>query len=331
MITWKYRGILQISISSKNILYIERVIDMINKVYVPPIKIQGIKTKIVPLISEVVWIDDSMTWIEPFMGSGVVGFNLAPEHAVFADTNPYTIALYNAIKNGEITSYKVRTFLEKEGKQLEEKDDRHYYYIRDRFNEEHNPLDFLFLNRSCFNGMIRFNRNYEFNVPYGHKPGRFAKAYVTKIVNQVKRLETIFPEKDWQFKCQSFEQTISEATSNAFIYCDPPYIGRHVDYYDSWDEEQEIKLHDALVNSGARFMLSTWEKNKYRTNEYIDIVWKDCYKVNQEHFYYVGAKESNRNSMLEALLMNYNPSEVSRQKEQKGVYSVLSSDRAVNE
>ena len=52
---------------------------MIDKVYVPPIKIQGIKTKIVPLISENVWSDEDTTWIEPFMGSGVVGFNLAPD------------------------------------------------------------------------------------------------------------------------------------------------------------------------------------------------------------------------------------------------------------
>lgn len=74
---------------------------MIDKVYVPPIKIQGIKTKIVPLISEVAWVNDNITWIEPFMGSGVVGLNLAPKHAVFADTNPHTIALYNAIQSGK--------------------------------------------------------------------------------------------------------------------------------------------------------------------------------------------------------------------------------------
>lgn len=304
---------------------------MIEKVYVPPIKIQGIKTKIVPLISEVAWVDDDTVWIEPFMGSGVVGLNLAPRCAVFADTNPYTIKLYNAIKSGIITSGSVREFLEKEGKNLEEQDDKYYYYVRDRFNEEHNPLDFLFLNRSCFNGMIRFNRNYQFNVPYGHKPERFAKAYVTKIVNQVKRLEIIFKRVDWNFKCQSFEQTISEAARNSFIYCDPPYIGRHVDYYDSWDEEHEIRLHDALVKSKARFMLSTWDKNRYRANEYINTIWKDCYKVNQEHFYHVGAREANRNSMLEALLMNYNPADIPvREKNVDSCLQSSSIDETVN-
>lgn len=297
---------------------------MIEKIYVPPIKIQGIKTKLVQLISEAVYMDQNAVWYEPFMGSGVVGLNLAPKHAVFADTNPYVIKFYNEIKDGKINSYIVRQYLEREGKLLSEKDEEHYYYVRDRFNEEHSSLDFLFLNRSCFNGMIRFNKNYKFNVPYGHKPERFAKAYVTKIVNQVKRLETIFPENDWKFKCQSFVDTIQEATAADFIYCDPPYIGRHVDYYDSWDEEHEIMLRNELYASGAKFILSTWDENKYRKNEYIDTVWNGCYKLNQEHFYHVGAKEKNRNSMMEALLMNYIPS---TEKQKKTIeYEQLSLD-----
>ena len=281
---------------------------MIDKIFVPPIKIQGIKTKIVGLISDTVFITPDSTWHEPFMGSGVVGLNLAPNKAVFSDTNPYVIKLYNSIKSGIITSKIVRDYLENEGALLREKGEEHYYLVRDRFNDSHNPLDFLFLNRSCFNGMIRFNRYYQFNVPYGHKPERFARAYVTKIVNQVKHLETIFPYTDWEFVCCSFEDTIARAGAGDFIYCDPPYIGRHVDYYDSWDEEHEIALHDALVRSKAKYMLSTWDHNQYRANKYIDTLWKGCYKVTKEHFYHVGAREENRNSMFEALLTNYDPS-----------------------
>ncbi|EOT23388.1 DNA adenine methylase [Eubacterium sp. 14-2] len=280
---------------------------MVGKVYVPPVKIQGIKTKLVSLISEEVDISDDTVWYEPFMGSGVVGLNLAPQRAVFADINPYVINLYQQIKLGNIDSYMVRGYLEREGKLLEKKDDRYYYEVRDRFNEYHNPLDFLFLNRSCFNGMIRFNKEYRFNVPYCHKPARFSKSYITKIVNQVKHLEEILKVNSWEFKCQSFEETISEAGENDFIYCDPPYIGRHVDYYDSWNEEQEIRLKDALFASKAKFMLSTWDENKYRKNEYIESVWGMCYKVNQEHFYFIGASEKNRNAMKEALLTNYDP------------------------
>jgi DNA adenine methylase len=171
--------------------------------------------------------------------------------------------------------------------------------------KEHNPLDFLFLNRSCFNGMIRFNKYNKFNVPYGHKPNRFAKAYITKIVNQVKYIEFMIHKNNWTFLCQPFEKTIASATENSFIYCDPPYIGRHVDYFDSWDEEQEKKLQECLFNSKARFMLSTWDNNKYRINPYLNTIWHGYEKITQEHFYYIGAKEDNRNSMIEALLINY--------------------------
>lgn len=276
-----------------------------DKVYVPPIKIQGIKTKLVPIIKENVILDSETLWIEPFMGSGVVGFNIAPKKAIFADTNPHIIEFYNQIKYGKITSSLVRSHLEKEGKKLEEKDDEYYYFVRERFNTYHNPLDFLFLNRSCFNGMIRFNKDYNFNVPYGHKQKRFSKAYITKITNQVEHIERLIKENDWSFICQSFENTISLAEKNSFIYCDPPYIGRNVDYYDSWNENSEIMLCNALKKSNAKFMISTWDHNKFRVNEYINSLWGFCYKITIEHFYHLGGKEKNRNSMLEALLTNY--------------------------
>ncbi len=278
-----------------------------SKVFVPPLKIQGIKTKLVPLIKNTVMLHRDSVWIEPFMGSGVVGFNVAPSRAIFSDTNPHIINFYKQIQNGKITPYIVRCFLEEEGGKLSKLDDEYYYEVRMRFNQYHNPLDFLFLNRSCFNGMMRFNKNNDFNVPYGHKPLRFSKAYVTKIVNQVDYVESKIKDNDWEFLCQSFEDTISCADANSFIYCDPPYIDRNVDYFDSWDENLELKLCECLKNSKAKFMLSTWDSNIYRQNEYVAKVWNFCYKTTKEHFYYVGAKTTNRNSVIEALLTNYVP------------------------
>ncbi len=269
---------------------------MTDEVFVPPIKIQGIKTKIVPLIRDNVYLSNNTVWIEPFMGSGVVGFNVAPTVAIFADTNPHIIEFYNQVKLGKITSYIVRQFLEEEGEKLSQKGGEYYYKVRERFNQSHNPLDFLFLNRSCFNGIIRFNKSFDFNVPYAHKPQRFSKAYITKITNQVAHIEELFKYNEWSFICQSFEETIKMADKNSFIYCDPPYIGRHVDYYDSWDEKSEIFLRNALITSKAMFMLSTWDHNVYRNF---------CNKLTKEHFYHVGAKEKNRNTMIEALLTNY--------------------------
>ena len=279
---------------------------MKEKIHVPPIKIQGIKTKLVPLIKDNIIMDKEMLWVEPFMGSGVVGFNIRPQQAIFADTNPHIINFYNNIKQKNIDSYIVRNFLESEGDKLEKGDDEYYYEVRERFNKNHSSLDFLFLNRSCFNGMIRFNKNYKFNVPYGHKPQRFSKAYMTKIVNQVKYVEQMLCISDWNFICQSFDNTINSIQEErAFIYCDPPYIGRNVDYYDSWSEDEETKLKKMLISNNNYFMLSTWDHNKYRKNEYVDTLWGFCKKINKEHFYYVGANENNRNSIVEALLINY--------------------------
>lgn len=128
----------------------------IEKIFVPPFKIQGIKTKLVPSIKEVVNIDKNMLWIEPFMGSAVVGLNISPKNAIFSDLNPHIINFYNKLKEKRIDSRLVRIFLETEGEKLSKLGQDYYYEVRDRFNESFDSLDFLFLNRSCFNGMIRF-------------------------------------------------------------------------------------------------------------------------------------------------------------------------------
>lgn len=88
------------------------------KVHVPPIKTQGIKTKLVPWIARCAQVDAGTVWVEPFMGSGVVGFNLAPRRALFSDTNIHIIDFYRSIQSGELTAAGCRKFLESEGARL---------------------------------------------------------------------------------------------------------------------------------------------------------------------------------------------------------------------
>ncbi len=275
------------------------------KVSVPPIKSQGIKTKLVSWINSFVPEKFNGQWIEPFMGTGVVGFNIVSKNALMCDMNPHLINFYNAIKSREITPEIVREYLNYEGALLLDKGDKHYYEVRNRFNKHHQPLDFLFLNRAGFNGMIRFNRRGEFNIPFCRKPRRFAKAYVTKIVNQVAHTAQIVNTKSITFVCQSFQETIEQAKSGDIIYCDPPYINRHVDYYAGWDGDHEQDLFRCLSQSEAKFILSTWHHNDYRENEYIERLWNQFNVHTREHFYHVGAKEKNRKSMVEAIVTNY--------------------------
>lgn len=88
------------------------------KVHVPPIKTQGIKTKLVPWIARCAAVDVDTVWVEPFMGSEVVGFNLAPKRALFSDTNVHIIDFYRSIQDGELTAAGCRKFLESEGARL---------------------------------------------------------------------------------------------------------------------------------------------------------------------------------------------------------------------
>lgn len=115
-----------------------------DKIFVPPIKIQGIKTKLVPLIKENISLNENTIWIEPFMGSGVVGFNVRAQRAIFSDINPHLINFYNSLKSKKISHITVKNFLSEEGRVLSEHGENYYYEVRERFNKLHNPLDFLF-------------------------------------------------------------------------------------------------------------------------------------------------------------------------------------------
>ena len=276
-------------------------------VIVPPIKSQGIKTKLVP------WIKQSLPsykgkWIEPFMGTGVVAFNLAGQQATLADTNPHIVGFYKKIQNGEISGQKVRAYLEQEDFFLKNSPNDgydHYIEVRKRFNSgEYSSLDFLFLSRAGFNGMMRFGKKGNWNIPFCKKPNRFAPAYITKIVNQVNNVAQII-KPQWNLTNQPLEKKILEATKDDLIYCDPPYFGRSVDYFNSWSESDEKKLFDLLNETKAKFILSTWHHSEWRSNEMIGKYWGKFNIVTKDHFYHNGGHLENRKSVVEALVCNY--------------------------
>lgn len=270
----------------------------------PPIKIQGIKTKVVPLIARSIEWSGAGRWIEPFLGSAVVALNIKPHRAVLADTNEHLIKLYKGIKEGRINGKAVRAFLEREGSILLEDGERYYYYVRDRFNDAGDPFDFLFLSRSCFNGMMRFNHSGGFNVPFCRKPERFSPALVTKIVNQVEWARAAMENKEWEFLVQDWRTTVSDANSDDIIYCDPPYIGRHADYYNGFTYSEADELAEYLIQTSAGFALSMWLENKYRRNDYVDRWFADYPQFTMSHFYHVGPLESLRNQMTEVVILS---------------------------
>jgi len=275
----------------------------IDHVQVPPVKIQGIKSDLIEFIAANIEWDGDGRWVEPFLGSGVVLFNIEPERALIADANKHIINLYQQIQSGEITGPVVREFLNKHGAELEEQGEDYYYEMRERFNENHEPLFMLFLNRSCYNGMMRFNQSGGFNVPFCKKPERFRQAYVTRIVNQVEEVAKIVEGKDWEFKTWDWRDTLAETTDDDFIYFDPPYIGRNTGYIGEWEEDKAAELAETSQQLDAGYAMSMWSDNQYRENEHIDEYWSDHVIRTHSHFYHVGSTEDLRNEMNEALLI----------------------------
>ncbi|MBR1871115.1 MAG: Dam family site-specific DNA-(adenine-N6)-methyltransferase [Kiritimatiellae bacterium] len=282
------------------------------RIIVPPIKSQGIKTRLVPWINEIAasaGIAPAARWIEPFFGTGAVGFNSPfPGLHVAGDTNPHTIAFYKAVQDGTITGDSMRAYLKHEGAMLEGSangGDDYFKTVRARFNKSHDPYDFLFLSRAGFNGMMRFNSRGAWNVPFCKKSGRFSPAYITKICNQIDAVARQMRVIQWDFRISDFADTIAMAGQGDFIYCDPPYYGRYADYYNTWTAQDEHRLFDALSSTRAKFVLSTWHHNDYRANEMMNRFWHKFNIATKDHFYHNGAKIENRHAVVEALVFNF--------------------------
>jgi DNA adenine methylase len=278
-----------------------------NPPLVPPIKCQGIKTKLVGEIQRILTGQQYSRWIEPFCGSCAVPLNVQPRKALLADSNIHIIRLYKDIQNGALAPVQIRDFLTEEGEKLSDIGADHYYFIRDRFNDNPTSLDFLFLNRACFNGIMRFNKSGKFNVPYCHNNDRFARSYVTKIVNQVRCISEAIKTHEWGFFASKFQDTLDNACPNDIVYADPPYAGRHVDYFNSWTEQDEAELAARLKKLPCKFILSTWHSNEFRTNHLVEKTWiqPTFHVIKLDHFYHVGPSEDRRHPMIEALITNF--------------------------
>jgi DNA adenine methylase len=112
---------------------------------------------------------------------------------------------------------------------------------------------------------------------------------------------------DWTFSVADFRDIIALAKDNDLIYLDPPYSGRHVDYFNSWPESDETCLIENLTNLHCKFILFTWYSNQFRINPAIEKDWKESqFNIHTyQYFYHVGSTESLRHPMIEALITNF--------------------------
>lgn len=164
-------------------------------------------------------------YYEPFLGSGAVMAQLLEadrsrmyphfEHAYGSDLLPFLIEIFQIVK---ADPSKLTDYYDKEISKYYENPDECYLQIRDRFNTDHNALDFCLLSRTCYSGVIRFRKADGYmSTPRGpHKP--IAPSTFSKRLN----IWSDLLEKA-SFRCESFDMAMDRAKAGDVVYCDPPY------------------------------------------------------------------------------------------------------------
>jgi DNA adenine methylase len=185
-------------------------------------------------------------YIEPFLGSGAMFFALRPKQALLSDLNLDLIDCYEAIRTDPARMEAVLA----QHQVMHSKD--HYYATR-----AEKPIDpiekaawFIYLNRTCWNGLYRVNRNNEFNVPIG------TKSNVTLPTDNFALMSRILTGLD--ILHQDFEATIDATRAGDFVFVDPPYTVKHnkngfLKYNDkifSWSDQ--LRLRDAVERAASR-------------------------------------------------------------------------------
>ena len=205
----------------------------------PFLKWAGGKTWLAPRLAEMYEpFRDTHTWVEPFCGALGATLRVMPERAILNDVNPHLINLYWQVNHLRDLGW--------------DNSEQSFNLIKRSFNlansstSEFNPSDkwrakaFYYLNRTCFNGLCRFNLKGEFNVGYG-------KYKEPKLDHDFSLYQEAF--KGWQFFNKSWDCfDWYRDIENLFAYVDPPYDGGFTGYSGSFTWDDQVSLASSLAS-----------------------------------------------------------------------------------
>lgn len=265
--------------------------------------------------------NEKFTYIEPFVGSGAVLFwmiNNFPnlEKAVINDINLDLINTYKIIASKPKELISILLQLQNEFHSLENKSEEkkaYYYQKRTVYNTRKEEPSaqaalFVFLNRTCFNGLYRVNKNNGYNVPMGSykKPTICDDKNIVAVSNVLQKVEIL---------CGDYEETLNFASENTLFYFDPPYkplneTSSFNSYAkDEFNDQEQIRLRDFCSKLDAlnhSWMLSNSDvKGKNPDDNFFDDIYADFSIARVAARRSINANADKRGKLNELLITNY--------------------------
>lgn len=239
--------------------------------------------------------------VEPFFGGGAFFFGRQPERAVIADVNPSLVATYRAVKDD--VEELIRRLMPLAARHSIER----YYQVRDRYNQARNvdEIDraamFIYLNKTCFNGLHRVNKKGEFNVP----AGRYKNPTILNAAS-LRAASALLSRAE--IRHDGFEALLRYAKPGDFVYLDPPYapVSETANFtayalggFGTAEQQKLADVFRVLDKRGCRLMLSNSDVPLIRD------LYKD-YLVEQIMApRAINSKGSRRGPVAEVVVRNY--------------------------
>ena len=259
------------------------------------------------------------TYIEHFVGGGAMLFHILQKYdikkAYINDINKELINCYRCLKANVVEVINHLKFLEKDYLQSGDRT-KYFYKVRNRYNEIHlnghldyeKCADFIFLNKTCFNGLYRVNKEGKFNVPHGK--------YKNPLIcdeNNLMLCSKLLQKVEITFG--SYEQVLNKVNERTFIYFDPPYRplveNSSFTSYDKsgFNDDDQIHLaknYKLLNEKKCLLMLSNSDpKNTNKEDNFFDNLYNGFYIERVYAKRMINCQASKRGNITEIVVMNY--------------------------
>lgn len=215
--------------------------------YPPMVKWPGSKRSIASRLSALMPACD--LYLEPFLGGGALLPLRPSKAAIVGDTVPELVELWIMVRD---EPENVAAEYERRWTELQQHGHTVFYKYRDSFNSSRNPHDLLFLSRTCVNGLIRFNKNGDFNNSLHHtRPGINPEWLQTILIKWSQALVGV------EFGVLDYRETLSRAVPGAVAFLDPPYGGTRGRYHPAGFNQPELFAELERLNSvGVNWILT---------------------------------------------------------------------------